>query len=593
MFIGGILLASVLIFPTELRVANLLGRGGKYEEAISTYQKILAKNPNRYNLRKELGKIYLLNNEFEKALKEFETVSTVFSSDREVLKNLYQIYSYLGDKEKTITTLEKITKLSPEDMFYQIKLAEAYEWNNNIENAIEQYKNSKDINSLNKLIHLNLRNRKYEKSIPYLKKLLELEPENIEARKLLSRVYIEMNHKEKAADELEKALSLEPDNEQLRVRLADLYLWIQRPERAILHYEYLVLHHKWNENYFNKLITLTENYDPNKAIKYYEYRFTFFPKDYKFRERFVNFYLHLGYTDEALQQIKILIENNPKEQKYLFQLARLYRDIREPKLANDVYELLFNKGFVEEEVMEALITYYQWEKEYDKLLTLYQKLLSKKLADLNIQRDYAEILILTQNYKEAIHQYSKLIKIEPRNVNYRLRLAELYYIIQEDKKAIEIIKQGLENYGIENEEYLLYAAQLFSELNYDNEGIVCYEKLIKKDKENRFYSLDLKFKLASLYWKQNNINKMNQTLEEINKSNKNEVSIHKKIAAFYFERGLFNKAIEYSQNLLISSPSDSSAMRMLGLAYAWNNQPEESKKILSEYHKIYKNDFYT
>ncbi|MFQ5824480.1 MAG: tetratricopeptide repeat protein [bacterium] len=628
LFVGTIIIACILIFPSDLRLADFLGKAGKFEEAIQTYQKILEKHPDRDDIRVTLGRLYILNNEAENAILELEKVSEDLIFDIALLDQLYGIYSQLGNKDKTITILEKITKLSPNDLQYRTKLAEAYEWNNDTQNAIELYEElltekPDDINFLNKLIHLNRAKKNYDKTITYLTKLLDLRPNNLESRILLGNVYIAANEKDLAAVEFEKVLRINPDNEPLRVKLAELYLWMQRFDWGIAHYEYLVMHHFLNEQYFNKLIELTKFIDPPKAIEYFKYRLNYLPRDNDLRQRFVDLYLYLGYTDKAIQQIQLLIDNNPDKPKYLLQLARLYRDIREPHLANEIYESIFQKGSKDQEVIAALISNYQFEKQYDKLLTLYKTLLSKDLADHKIQRDYAETLIITQNYEEAIHQYSKLLKVQPENIEFRIQIAKLYALKKDYKKAIKLIKQGFNKYGFEHEEHLVYAAQFFADHNYDQESIACYEKLVILNEDNLHYkrllakqyiktnnfdkatsvyktiinqypeNLDLQFEFASNYWLINDFDRMHQIVNEISGRYRDQLDIHKKIGKFYFDRGFFNETIEQLQIELESSPKDSTTLRMLGLAYAWNNQPLESKKILRQYHELYQNDFYT
>ena len=628
LFVGTVFLVCVFIQPSDFRMADLLAKAGKFEDSIQIYKKILMKYPSRIALHKLLGKIYMLNNQPDKALNEFEIASSAYPTDLEILKNLYSIYSYQGNKVKIISTLEKILQLRVEVSFYRNKLAEAYEWNNDLTKAIEQYEilfaeNPENINYLKILIDLHRRNREYEKSIAYLNDLIELEPDNIELRKLLGSIYIEANQKENAANEFEMVLSFKPDNEPLRLRLAELYQWMRKSEKAIFHYEYLVNHHILNENYFNKLIALRKNHEPQKATKYIKILLSYHPEDIKLRESFVDLCVYVGYSEMASQQLKILIENKPEEPKYLLQLAELYKNSREPQLAKEVYEVMRNKGFHDKKAIDNLVYYYKFDKDYQKLLQLYNDLIDKNLANHKIKNDYAETLILVQKYEEAIRQYSILLKMDPQNEGYRIRLSQLYDLNNEGKGAIKIIREGFDKYGLENELYLQYAAQLYNDYNYNEESIACYEKLIKINHENLHYkkllagqyiqfkdiekaiqlyheikekepkNLEVKIQLASLYWERHDIDRMTQVLNEAKESTNDGLYVDKTVARFYFDRGVLSEAIDNLQKVLEISPTDSSTMRMLGLAYAWNNNPKASKKLLEDYHKIYKNDYYT
>ncbi|MFQ5751431.1 MAG: tetratricopeptide repeat protein, partial [bacterium] len=486
LFVATIILATILIFPSDLRLADLLGKAGKWQEAIQNYQKVLDKHPNRDDIRIELANLYLLNNQPEKAVIEYERAGADITEDPLQLNKLYQLYSSLGDKVKTIATLKKLVKVIPENAGYQTKLAEAYEWNNDTEHAIALYdellcEKPEDIHILNKLIYLNLNKKDYGKTSHHLKRLLNLQPENQEARILLGNVYLQANQKEQAASEFEQVLKIDPQNASLRLQLAELYLWMPRYKKAMLHYEYLFMTHVLNDHYFNKLIDLTKNSDPAKAIKYYKYRLKYLPHDTELRAHFVDLYLYFGQTDEAVAQLQNLVANNPEDARYWLKLAKLYAILGEPQQANEIFETMFYRGYQNPDITRALIYYYKNEQEYDKLLKLYAILLQANKTTPKIQHDYAELLLRTHHYEAAQKQYLSLLKRQPQNLQTRMQLAKLYQFKKDDKDALKLIKQGIEKYDVREEEYLFYAGQLFAEHNQHKESIACFKKLAALD----------------------------------------------------------------------------------------------------------------
>ncbi len=628
LFVGAIILICIVIFPSDLKVADLFGKAGKWDEAIQNYQKALEKAPHRNDIRIELASVYLLKNDFKNALTQFELAGADMSNDPIQLTKLYEIYSSMENKDKTVATLEKLVIAEPENLNHRNRLAEAYEWNSDTNKAIELYdelvaEDPDNIKYLNKLVYLNLNKKDFDSAIRNLKQLTILQPENIEARILLGNVYLKTNQKRLAALEYESALKVDPDNESLRVTLADLYLWMPQKEKGIFHYEHLLMAHVLNEQYFDQLLELTKATQPSKAIKYYKFRINHLPNNVDLRESCVEFYIELGYTDEAIEQLQILIKQNPEEIAYPLDLANLYENMREPDLANQLYESSFNMGEQSQEVIDALVGYYKSEQEYEKLLNLYAILVSTNKATPEIFNDYAETSIKTKKFNNAAELFYVLLKKYPQNVKYRIQLANLYQYNGDNIKAIKLVKQGMDDYGSNDTEYLLFAGQFFTSHNYHADAISCFEKLVENDQSNIPYkkqliaqyiktrkfnkardvyidlldhepgNFDYKLELASLYWLQNDFDKMHEINNSILLSAADTPKPHRKIGQFYFERAFYNDAIEHFTIELNDSPTDSLTLQMLGLAYAWNNQPKISKVFLARYHEMYPNDYYT
>lgn len=628
LFVGSIVLACVLIFPSDLRLADLFGKAGKYDEAIQKYQEILKQRPSRTSARIQLSRLYMLNEQPEKAVEEIEEVGIDSIDDEFFLMQIADVYSQLGDKEKTIQARKKIVDLAPHNLAYRRKLADAYDWNGEMEKAYVLYEallthNPGDADLLNKVVHINLRQKRFRESAPYLQKLVEIQPNDTRSRILLADVFIETDRKWAAAWEFERVLKIEPRNEPVRRRLAELYLWLGDFENGLAQYEYLVVRDPTNERYFDRYTELAYNLDPEKAIHYYRLRLEAAPRNYKLRERLAGLYLHVGNTENAVQQMSVLIAGNSESPKYYKQLGYLYQDMREPHLANRIFETMFEKELEDEDVINELIAYYQNEKEYDKLLSLYPELFDRDRVGEEWIEEFADLLVRTRNYDEAIRQYSKLLKLQPKNSEYRMQLADLHRLGGENSPAVRLLWDGVKEYNIKDEDYLLYTAQFLTEQHLLSQSVECYEKLADIAPGNIHYKellvshyvknndfvnairlyndilsrnpddVDAKFELATLYWLQKDFEGMHEVLDTIDLTLKNGQHFNKKIGEFYFEHRFFNEAIEYLSKELQSTPNDSSSQRMLGLAYAWNNHPKEAKRILTQYNALYPNDYYT
>ncbi|MFQ5674383.1 MAG: tetratricopeptide repeat protein, partial [bacterium] len=611
----------------ELRLADLLGRAGKYDEAIQTYKDILQKDPSRTIAHVQLAKLYLRNEEPEKAIDEIEKAGPEHFEDEFFLMQIADVYSKLGDKEKTLQTLEKIVRLDPYNLAYRRKLADAYDWNGESEKARVLYEallsqSPNDPELLNKVVYLNLKRKRFQESLPFLTKLVELQPGNIRSRILLADVYIEIGKKQMATEEFERVLKIQPGNEPVRLRLAELYIWAGDYDRGLNHYEVLVARHPGSDQYFDRFTGLAYNLDPARSIQYYRLRLENNPGNAKLRERFAALFLHLGDTDNAVQQISVLIAHHRREPRYYKQLGYLYQDLREPYQATKIFETMLERNLADEEVFEELVAAYRARKDYNKLLNLYPSLLANARVAENFASDYAALLYRTRHYPEAAEQYSALVKLAPDNPAYRLQLVDLLRMQQKNEQAAQVIWDGVEKYQMRDEAYLSYAGQFLGRQGLLPQSIFCYAQLMERFPDDPSYKELLvaqyvkkrdfaaaievynqllaqkphdtaaRFELASLYWREGDFARMQQTLDEIRVDLRDGYDLNLQIGRFFFQRGFYNKSIEFLDEALKASPNDSLSLRMLGLALAWNNQPKRAMHLLQRYNRIYPHDYF-
>ncbi len=627
-FVVLIVIASIMVFPSDLRLADLLGKSGKTDEAIEAYEILLAEKPQRTDIRIQLAKLYIQSADFPKTINELEKIGTDLINDPALLNQLADIYSQMGNRKKTVDVLERIITILPEDLEYQYKLSDAYEWAGENEKSMRLYgrllaNDPQNTELLNKLVELNLNAGNFPRVKTYLTRLLTIEPRNTTARVLLGDIYIELGQREFAAVEYERVLNLNPDNETLRFKLAELYIWNQSNDRAIAHFEQLVLDDVDNKTYFDKIISLTENYDPEKAVKFYRYRLKFAGNDLQTRKRLMGQYIKMGYTDEAIDQLKIMVKQDPDNLDHQKELAYLYENILEPDLAAATFEDIIRKKHLDKEIFDELQLYYQENKQYDELLALYADYYSDNQLEHAELRDYAGLLNYVGEYEAAQHQYESVLRTAPEDAESRLALIWLYQKNDQNQDALITLKDGVEKYSPADEEFLLYAAQFYDSEKLYKESIPIYQRLADLHSDNVFYeqqllttfladhnyaatgnilldmvekdprNLNLKIEYADLLWLRGDFDEMHNYITKTRSEHRAERNLDRRIGTFLFEKGFYEDAILAFEQQVQFTPEDSVSMQLLSLAYAWNSQPEKATNAFKEYHEIYPDDYFT
>ncbi|MFQ5651602.1 MAG: tetratricopeptide repeat protein [bacterium] len=627
-FVTAVILACILIFPSDLRLADLLSKSGKVDEAIAADRALLAQEPLRDDVRLHLSQLFILKGELARAVAEIEAIGIEQISEPALLNQMADIYSQLGDRGKTVKTLERLVVLLPHNPAYREKLAEAYQWNHQTEKAIGLFKElltdrPHDTTLMQKVVGLSLTSRDFAAAKGFLDKLLELQPENARAHEQLGNVYLQLDQPEFAAVEYERVLQISPGNEAIRQKLAEVYLSQHNYERGLPHYERLFFDHVLNEAYFDRLVELTQDTYPEKAVDYFKLKLHYEPQDSTLRHTLCQLYLAQGLTDEAAAELQVLIKDHPEQPRYLEELAYLYKDMLEPDLAAETFAKLLQTPPYEEAAMQELRTAYIERQEYPKLLDLYAKRLEDHRLPVENRKEYATLLVHARRFEQAMQQYEAVLAETPRDPESRIHLATLYLATGATDRALHLIRQGVEKYSPDDPPFLEFAAGVLEQQEQLRESISVYERLVALSATKLPYqklllplylrthnlqaardlceqllrvepdNVALKFQYASLFWQERDYENMHRLIDEINSAQGEETPVARQTAQFYFQRGFHTQAVPYLQQVLRATPADSLSLRMLALARAWSNQPELAKKAFRAYHEHYPNDAYT
>jgi len=160
---------------SDERLVLLLNNGlnytktGRYQEAISEYQKALEIDPNSISA-------YL---------------------------NMGASYRYLGDSQKAIDCFQKILTIDP-----------------------------KEVNALNNLAVVYVELKKYDEAIAYFKKALEIKPDSALLCEGLGLVYVNLNQYKEASEWFTKAIQNDPKDGGLYYDLGLTYLYLKDYDQA-------------------------------------------------------------------------------------------------------------------------------------------------------------------------------------------------------------------------------------------------------------------------------------------------------------------------------------------------------------------------
>jgi len=202
---------------------------GKIAQAIKIYQEILDNDPSDVSLLNTVGDLYIRDRNIAEGLKQFQ--------------KLAEAYVREGFNVKAIAIYRKISKVEPNSVDTLLKLAELYQLQGLSREAREQY--------LQAAGFFKKRNQP-ERALEVLRKLVQLDPENINLRNRLAGECEQMGKREDAAQvylqsaeiflrrddqsaaetALTKAAELAPKNAKIQILRARVAISRQQPEDA-------------------------------------------------------------------------------------------------------------------------------------------------------------------------------------------------------------------------------------------------------------------------------------------------------------------------------------------------------------------------
>jgi len=415
----------------------------------------------------EKGKTYLAEGNYDKAKIEFKNVLQI---DPKYAEGYYMM-GLLEEKRQNLrpafANYKKATELDPTDIKAQAKLGKFYLISGNIDKAKETLATivALDPQSIEgKLLKLIIMARTEDKSvIPYANELIEQDPTQVDAIRILAALYMKDEKQDKAITILKKGIDINPDNKGLRRHLATVYAKSKDfdntekvlqdiisldPENLSSHINLALFYSQLNkldkaENQFRKIISLQPNNEEGYLLL----------TEFQARRRSVK---------EAEKTLLSAIEKNPKLFNLRFALARLYKAIKSNK-EMDVYHEIIKLGGSEPEGLKArneLAKIALSKKDLDVAGQLINEVLDNNPRDNDALLIKGKIAFLQKDYDGAISTFRTVIKEQPGLVEAVTLLTSAHFQNNEPELAKEVLRRGIDSAPDNPEMYINYAYYL-------------------------------------------------------------------------------------------------------------------------------------
>jgi superkiller protein 3 len=186
MMLAGALTVQAQSTEDLMSQGNMLLSNGAYDQAVSVFRKVMARDPQNFEGQFNLAFSYLNWGRHSNAVTEFKKALQMNPKSGEAWSNLAMAYENLGKSEQAMDALYKAVQTNPNNITARVNLATMYGQKNRMDQAIAQYKQIVQIDGMNLDATVNLAKCLSSKgnvseAKHYLKSAMAINPNDAEA----------------------------------------------------------------------------------------------------------------------------------------------------------------------------------------------------------------------------------------------------------------------------------------------------------------------------------------------------------------------------------------------------------------------------
>ncbi|MFN0167121.1 MAG: tetratricopeptide repeat protein [Bryobacteraceae bacterium] len=264
-----------------------------------------------------------------------------------------------------------------------------------------------------------IRGEYFNKAIDHLKTALKLDPNNDYILETLTDLYVASNQLRAAVSEAEALLAKNPDNLQARRMLGRIYTrLIGDPQQGQIQEEML-----------------------KRAIEQYQIVTGKDPKDIDSWVTLGRLYRVSRNSVQAESAFRKALEAEPENEEALTGLAMVYSDVGDTKNVVDMLKKVKTPSL---RILLAMANAYEQMRDYSSAAQVLRQALQSNQQNPQIKRALAQNLYNSDKSDEALKLYQDVIESDPKDAQSHLRVAEIYRSKRDFTRARASLDKAIE-----------------------------------------------------------------------------------------------------------------------------------------------------
>jgi len=400
-------------------------------------------------------------------------------------------------------------------------------------------------------------------AIEQYEQIVKIEPTNVDDHLLLGRLYRLNNDLQKAESELKTAIKLDPGSEEAVTTLAMLYTDEGDTAHALQVLSSVPDSARSAKLYAALGAAYEQRKDYKSAIDAFRHAIVLDRDNLDAIRGLAENLLNDGQLDAALEQYKVIVDSNPEDAQSYVRMAEIYR--RQAKYDLALENLKKADTLVPEsaEVPYSMAAVYQAQGRYDDAIKLLQDLLKKtesSQSDRNNRGIFIERLGMIyreqENYTAAVETFRKMLTLGDDNARSGYQeIIDTYREAKQWAQATAAAKEAVQKLPDDRDLRIVLDAQL-ADTGETDKAISDVRSMLKGGQEDR----EVYVRLGIMYTR---AKRWNDAMEALGKAEQLSTKTDDK-AYVWFLRGdvyqhqkMFDQAeAEFKKVLNSVSPSD-------------------------------------
>jgi tetratricopeptide (TPR) repeat protein len=472
-------------------VAGLLARQDDFPQAIDVLKDAISSNPNASEPYLQLAFIYAKYlKKTDQAVAYVNRAITMNPRDIEAYQRLYEIEATVGEEKKALQALDRASKIRSDDSTFWVRLGKLYaaivfkpdvepkpaeiaRVNEFFEKAVEHA--ADDPTVLKDVADYYASSQQIKKAIPLYLRVLELQPDDVNAREKLATGFVVTNQRTKAVEMLEAVIKEHPEKYQPY----DLLAQVLDDEARSLE----------RSNQVEGAAAIFK-----KAAANYEQSLLINPSHVTTCLRLAE--LLLGPIKDAERAVKVLTEARnrfPNTPEIVYYLALAQREAKHPQQAVATFEEARHEAEMEDSEIVNARFYFNYGATaeqaglYEKAADLFRKAIAMDPANAADACNYLGYMWIDQNVHldEAEAMIKRALQNEPNNGAFLDSFGWLQFRQGKFDQALTDLLRAAKNMTRDDPVVFEHIGDTYLKLKRAPQALEAWQKALALDPQNK------------------------------------------------------------------------------------------------------------
>ena len=405
-------------------------------------------------------------------------------------------------------------------------------------------------------------------AIDQYEQIVKLDPDSVDDHLLLGRLYRLNNDLQKAENELKLAIKLDPSSEEAVTTLAMLYTDEGDTAHALKVLSAIPDSARSAKLYAALGAAYEQRKDYKSAIDAFRHAIVLDRDNLDAIRGLAENLLNDGQLDASLEQYKVIADSNPEDAQTYVRMAEIYR--RQAKYDQALESLKRADTLVPDtmDVPYSMAAVYQAQGRYDDAVKLLQDLLRKteksetgsSQADRNNRAIFVERLGMVyreqQNYTAAVETFRKLLPLGDENARSGYQeIIDTYREAKQWPQATAVAKEAVQKMPNDRDLRMVLDAQLADTGEFDK-SVADIRSMLKGGPEDR----EVYLRLGIIFTRAKRWDDALQALakaEQLSTKSDDKAYVSFLRGDLYQRQKMFDQAeTEFKKVLAVTAPSD-------------------------------------